>query len=706
MAESTLNGQEISERLIQIIEANLQNEQFGVSQLVHEMKMSHSSLHRAVKNATGLSISQFICQVRLKKARELLRQKKASISEIAYDCGFHSVTYFNKCFHDYYGYSPGEVKNHPEPEKTNVRKTNLPPSKQKKWLLASVLLTAILFILFFTHEQFNISVLPENKPLKKAIAVLPFKNDSSDSTNAYFINGLMESILNNLSKLEDLDVRSRTTVEKYRAGSKSLTEIARELDVNYIVEGSGQKYGDEIFLNIQLVEANTDRHLFSEQYRKEIREVKDFIDLQSEIALNIVSKINAELSQEEEQNIKEIPTENMAAYNLYLRGLDYLRLAQQSPLFQFSEDIYKAKRLFEDAIKLDSTFSLAYSYLAHIYIDNLYHWAGANLATQYLDTGIELVNKALRYDAENVFAQSAKGTYYNYKGMYKEAATVFETLEQKQRDLPGTWETQYNFYRYQNDYYNAINSFYKYLELKQENLPPYIIQSITICLANAGFPEVRLKYARELTRVYNDSAGYLRLMGLTEMYSGDFEAADQYYSLAYKIDSLDVGSWSGLMSNHLFRQEYADAAKFLRKIESAGNIHQVSIATRFFWGYAALKSGRKADAEVYFKNELKNFLNTIELNTPAAQRFESHFFIAATYAALEDKEKALEYLLMLNKIENVPYNYIMVLQKWPGFDNIREEPEFRKILNNLEIKYQKEHQRVGELLKKMGEIEY
>src|SRR5690554_311696 len=138
MAESTLNGQKISERLTQIIEANLQNEQFGVTQLVREMKVSHSSLHRAVKNATGLSISQFICQLRLKIAHELLKQKKTSISEIAYDCGFHSVTYFNKCFHDFYGYSPGEVKNQPEPGKNNTGKTNLPTSKQKKWLIASV----------------------------------------------------------------------------------------------------------------------------------------------------------------------------------------------------------------------------------------------------------------------------------------------------------------------------------------------------------------------------------------------------------------------------------------------------------------------------------------------------------------------------------------------------------------------------------------
>lgn len=257
MAESTLDGQEFSERLIQIIEANLQNEQFGVKQLVREMKMSHSSLHRKIKHTTGFSISQFICRVRLKKAREFLKQNTLTISEAAYECGFHSVTYFTKCFRDYYGYSPGEVKKQTEKEKKVAHNLPLLPSKQKRWVIASVLFTALLIVLFFTYEMFNFHVLPENEPLEKTIAVLPFKNDSPDSTNAYFINGLMESILNNLSDIEDLDVRSRTTVEKYRGGSKSLIEIAKELSVNYIVEGSGQKYGDEILLNIQLIEANT-----------------------------------------------------------------------------------------------------------------------------------------------------------------------------------------------------------------------------------------------------------------------------------------------------------------------------------------------------------------------------------------------------------------------------------------------------------------
>ena len=172
MAESNFNKQEFSERLIQIIEANLTNQQFGVTQLAREMKISRSSLHRKVKNSTSLSISQFISQVRLKKAREILKQNTTTVSEVAYECGFHSVTYFTKCFHDYYGYSPGEAKNHPEKEKAGTSNIPLPRSKQKKWLIASVFFIALLIVLLFTHEIFNFYVLPENKPLEDRKSVV------------------------------------------------------------------------------------------------------------------------------------------------------------------------------------------------------------------------------------------------------------------------------------------------------------------------------------------------------------------------------------------------------------------------------------------------------------------------------------------------------------------------------------------------------
>jgi len=101
--------QQFLNRATEITEANLQNEQFGVNELAEKLGMSRATLHRKIKSNTKLSVSQFICQIRLKKALELLKQNSTTISEIAYNCGFNSVTYFTKCFHDHYGCSPGEA---------------------------------------------------------------------------------------------------------------------------------------------------------------------------------------------------------------------------------------------------------------------------------------------------------------------------------------------------------------------------------------------------------------------------------------------------------------------------------------------------------------------------------------------------------------------------------------------------------------------
>lgn len=704
MAESTFNGQEFTERLTQIIEANLKNEQFGVTQLVREMQMSHSSLHRAVKNTAGLTISQFICRVRLKNAYELLRQKKASISEIAYDCGFHSVTYFNKCFHDLYGYSPGEVKNHPEPEKNNGRKTNLSPSKQKKWMLALALLTALLIILFFTHQMFNFLVLPENKPVEKTIAVLPFKNDSPDSANAYFINGLMESILNNLSGIEDLSVRSRTSVEKYRVGNQSLREIAKELNVDYLVEGNGQKYGDEILLNIQLVEANTDRHLFSEQYRREIREVKDFIDLQSEIALSIVSKIEAEITPEEKQNIKEIPTKSMAAYNFYLQGYEYLMLAQKKPLWQFTEECIKAKELLTEAVRLDPTFSDAYRHLAHNYINNLSFFSHDNYQAQkFLDTGLVLINKALESDKTNWGALAVKRQYYLKKGMYSEAREIQRQLPKKWSDNHEIYEIEFSTSYWTDDYYNALKSFYNYVQIKPNEIPPYMINMIASCLAEMGYPETGKKYAREFIEQYNDSLSFYSTMALIELFSGNFQFSAKYGTLALSIDSTDISAIFFLLITYTYQRNHREIKKYLAKFENIEPSHYLWTNRDLFAGFACLETGLKKKANEYFERAIETQQTAIEFNTPAAQRFEAQIYLTAIYAALGEHDKALENLKMVKTRKIIPKNFLIQLQYWPGTENFRENPEFRKIFSDLETKYQKEHQRMGKLLREMGE---
>ncbi|MGI9544581.1 MAG: helix-turn-helix domain-containing protein, partial [Cyclobacteriaceae bacterium] len=271
------------QKVISKIEENLSDEHFGVSELAGEVNMSRSNLLRRVKSITSLSVSQLIRKVRLQEAKEILRDHSLTISEVAYKVGFNSTSYFIKCFKDEYGYPPGELGKMKEEEmeasptdRQNVRKVPV------KSLIAAVVLALVVFIFIWLQPRSA----PE--PLEKSIAVLPFQNDSNDSSNVYIINGLMEAILNHLQKIEDLRVVSRTSMEKYRQNPETIREIGKELDVNYFIEGSGQKIGDQIVLTIQLIEAPQDRHIWSERYE---RKAEDIFQLQTDVAKNIADQI-------------------------------------------------------------------------------------------------------------------------------------------------------------------------------------------------------------------------------------------------------------------------------------------------------------------------------------------------------------------------------------------------------------------------------
>jgi TolB-like protein len=223
------------------------------------------------------------------------------------------------------------------------------PKKRLISLVSGLMLLAVIVVavLFFTKE-------PE-----KSIAVLPFKNDSPDTANTYFINGLMEDILNNLQKIKDLRVISRTSVEQFRNNTaKSIPDIAKELGVNYIVEGSGQKINNTIRLSVQLLRAAKESHLWGNSYEKEI---KDYFETQSQIAQSIASELGAVITPQEKQLIEKIPTDSVEAYNDYLQGIFYWRKFTPS-------DQEIALQYFEQAIEKDPKFALAYAGISSVWV--------------------------------------------------------------------------------------------------------------------------------------------------------------------------------------------------------------------------------------------------------------------------------------------------------------------------------------------------
>ena len=161
-----------------------------------------------------------------------------------------------------------------------------------------------------------------NSPLNpdKSIAVLPFENRSEDKANAYFADGIQDEILTRLSKIADLKVISRTSTQQYQSKPANLREIAKQLGVANILEGSVQKAADQVRVNVQLVNAQTDSHLWADTYD---RKLTDIFGVESEIAKGIAESLQAKLTGREEQALAVKPTNNPEAYDAYLRGLAF-----------------------------------------------------------------------------------------------------------------------------------------------------------------------------------------------------------------------------------------------------------------------------------------------------------------------------------------------------------------------------------------------
>ncbi|MEM7109443.1 MAG: helix-turn-helix domain-containing protein, partial [Bacteroidota bacterium] len=650
-----------------LILANVEDESFGVSELAEAMHMSRSNLLRKIKKSSGISASQFIRQVRLKKAMELLGETSLTASEVSFKVGFASTSYFTKCFREYYGYPPGEVGKQGDAENdgggpsTRQRQlaaimftdiagyTSLMQQDEKKAIAyrerhrevfdnttkkykgrilqyygdgtLSTFPSAIDAVhcalemqlaftqgepripirigihsgdIIVTHEEVigdgvnvaaRIESLAEmgsvyvsdkvydeikNQPdlitalrgmhtlknvtkpievyavsnallgsidaqdsgvivesrnvvpwklilvsiaaiivcgvvyfktayqsdladLEKSIAVLPFKNESSDSSNVYFVNGLMESTLTKLQKINDLKVISRTTSEKYRQSEKSIPEIAEELEVNYAVEGSGQKVGNLVLLNIQLIEAASDKPIWSEQYK---REFEDIFELQNEIAREISIAIKAVVTPQELENIRKRPTENLQAYDYFLQALD--------PFYSWTpEGLNKAIALFEKAIEEDQQFAIAYANIAISY----YLLDMFQEQKQYTEKINSYSDQALLYDSKSDVSLTSKAFYYIQNREYRLALPHLQkALEYNPNSALA---------------YRMLADFYAFYEPNTEKYLQYALQGSQLDVM--GNDSISTSY------------GYLQLSNAL-VQAGFFEAAFKYVNLSLDYD--------------------------------------------------------------------------------------------------------------------------------------------------------------------------
>lgn len=233
----------------------------------------------------------------------------------------------------------------------------------------------------------------------KSIAVLPFASLSEDKANAYFANGIQDEILTRLAKIADLKVISRTSTQQYQSKPGNLSEIAKQLGVAHILEGSVQKVGDAVRINVQLIKAEGDSHLWADTYD---RKLTDIFAVETEVAQKIASSLEAHLTGGEQQQIATVPTRNPQAYDAYLRGLALI-------VRQSNEDVEKGRQFFQQAVELDPDYAQAWAQLS-IAESELYF--GEDHSQPRLERARAAAETAIRLQPELSDAHSALGLFY------------------------------------------------------------------------------------------------------------------------------------------------------------------------------------------------------------------------------------------------------------------------------------------------------
>jgi adenylate cyclase len=259
--------------------------------------------------------------------------------------------------------------------KLKDRKKNL-----RKWLIAAgvfvILLSLFLFIMIRNGWM--------NNNVEKSIAVLPFANMSNDPQQDYFVDGMMDEILNRLFKIGDLRIISRTSTLRYKGTKKNMKEIAKELGVTNLLEGSVQKEGDVITIRAQLIDGKKDEHLWADTYHAEF---KDVFAIQSDIAQKIASSLKIKLDPVVKKRIEKIPTQNTQAYDLFLKSRDKLTSIQWK----------EQKKLLDSCISLDPNFAPAYAEIGFYWINRGSYMGDLNLE-QAKDAALPFLNRAIQLD--------------------------------------------------------------------------------------------------------------------------------------------------------------------------------------------------------------------------------------------------------------------------------------------------------------------
>jgi TolB-like protein/Tfp pilus assembly protein PilF len=410
-------------------------------------------------------------------------------------------------------------------------------------------LLAVIAVMAFRYFRSTEPAAP--KVPEKSIAVLPFENRSEDKANAYFADGIQDEILTRLSRVTDLRVISRTSTQQYKSAPENLREIGKQLGVANLLEGSVQKVGNTVHVNVQLIRVATDEHLWAESYN---RKLDDIFSVESEVAGAIADKLNARLSGAEKQELAARPTNNPEAYDAYLRGL---AVSERSYLLE--ADATKAMQAFENAVRLDPNFALAWARLSRMHsIIFLYSDASATRR----DSAHAALQKALQLQPDLLDAQLADG-YYQYRVVhdYNRAREILERVHSQWPNNSEAPRALALVARRQGHWDESLAHFHEALDLDPRNLQTLTNASITSKFMRQY--QLAFKFIdRALEIAPGDNVALALKAGIYQAL-GQLDQADAVLA-RMQLDASDESAISAKDLQLLLRHDYGSGVAFMQ----------------------------------------------------------------------------------------------------------------------------------------------
>ena len=559
----------------------------------------------------------------------------------------------------------------------------------------AVVISALLFIP---------KLLRPEKQAERSIAVLPFKLLSDEPDKQYLADGMMDAISLHLSKINDLRVMSTTSVEQYRGTAKTPRVIGQELNVEYLLEGSFQKYGEETKLIVQLIKAKEGSHLWADEYNSRW---SDVFSLQSEVAKKIASELMIALTPEEVEMMVERPTGNLEAYQAYLRGRYYAG----QPHFSIN-NWNMALQSYQEAVEIDTLFALAYGELARAHARMIY--LRQDMSESRYDMANKAAAKALRLGADQAGVHLALGYYYLYA--YRDTEKALGHLETAEKGLPnnvdimiekadiivtlGHWEEYIRLlekaeklspndagipselamgYWYTRSYSKAVDASNRAIAISPNSTWPYLYKVFAYWSWKGPCKE-----ARDVLQFINkEHEWYLFALFWQEVGDGNLQEAFELISDTTEIWSTHTKMWTvprsmmGAFINdylgktELARPGYEAAAEILEK-----KVAEVPADPRYHsaLGIAYAGLGRKEEAI----REGSLAVELLPVSKDAVYGVGHLQDLALIYTMSGDYDQAIR---LLDQLLNIPSWITPVWLGWDiRFSPLKTHPEYKKLM--------------------------